>query len=107
MQLGNTNQMEVVAEVYETDISRVRLGDKARITGRALPKDAQGKSKELEGKVVFIGTMVGQNKVYDVDPRAEVDRRTVEVRIRLTDGAPAAKLINHQVTVEIDTKEAP
>ena len=107
MQLGNTNQMEVVAEVYETDISRVRLGDKARITGRALPKDAQGKNKELEGKVVFIGTMVGQNKVYDVDPRAEVDRRTVEVRIRLTDGAPAAKLINHQVTVEIDTKEAP
>jgi len=36
-----------------------------------------------------------------------VDRRTVEVRIRLDDSAAAAKLINHQVNVEIDTKEGP
>ena len=107
LQLGNTSQMEVVAEVYETDIAKIRKGDKARITGRALPKDKEGKETQLEGKVVMIGIMVGRNKVYDVDPRAEVDRRTVEVRIRLDDSAAAAKLINHQVNVEIDTKEGP
>src|SRR6516225_11228327 len=99
--------MEVVAEVYETDIAKIRKGDKARITGRALPKDKEGKETQLEGKVVMIGIMVGRNKVYDVDPRAEVDRRTVEVRIRVDDSAAAAKLINHQVNVEIDTKEGP
>jgi len=107
LQLGNTSQMEVVAEVYETDIAKIRKGDKARITGRALPKDKEGKETQLEGKVVMIGIMVGRNKVYDVDPRAEVDRRTVEVRIRVDDSAAAAKLINHQVNVEIDTKEGP
>jgi len=105
LQLGNTSQMEVVAEVYETDIAKVRKGDKARITGRALPRDKEGKETRLEGKVVSIGIIVGRNKVYDVDPRAEVDRRTVEVRIRLDDSAAAAKLINHQVNVEIDTRE--
>jgi HlyD family secretion protein len=106
LQLGDTAQMEAVAEVYETDIARVQVGDKARITGRALPKDKQGKEQALEGTVVFIGSMVGKNKIFDVDPRAEVDRRTIQVRIRLADSAPAAKLINHQVNVQIDTKEA-
>jgi HlyD family secretion protein len=99
LQLANTGQMEVIAEVYETDIRKVRLGDKAKITGRAL-------TKELTGEVVSIGAIIGKNRVFDVDPTAAVDRRVIEVKIRLADSAPAAKLIHHQVRVEIDIKEA-
>ena len=58
--------------------------------------------KKLTGAVVQIGAMIGKNRVVDVDPTADVDRRVIEVRIRLKDGAPAASLINHQVLVEID-----
>ncbi len=98
LQLANTAQMEVVAEVYETDIGKVRRGDKARIAGRALPK-------EVTGEVVSIGATIGKNRVNDVDPTADVDRRIIEVRIRLADSSQAAKLIHHQVKVEIDTTE--
>jgi HlyD family secretion protein len=94
LQMGDTTQMVAVAEVYETDIHRVRKGSQAVITGRAL-------EGELKGEVVQIGAMVGKNRVYDVDPTAEVDHRVVEVRILLKESDKVAGLINHQVKVEI------
>jgi HlyD family secretion protein len=88
--------MIVIAEVYETDLHKVRKGARATITGRALPE-------KLAGEVIQIGAMIGKNRITDVDPTADVDRRVIEVRIRLANGAPAASLINHQVVVEIET----
>jgi HlyD family secretion protein len=98
LQMANTDQIIVIAEVYETDIHKIKKGDRADISGRAL-------QKKLTGEVVQIGAMIGKNRVVDVDPTADVDRRVIEVRIRLKDGAPAASLINHQVLVEIDAAQ--
>jgi len=96
LQMANTDQIIVIAEVYETDIHRLRPGNSAIVKGRALPK-------ELTGEVVQVGAMIGKNRVVDVDPTSDVDRRVIEVQIRLQESAAAASLINNQVLWEIDT----
>lgn len=77
-ELGNTSQMEVVAEVYETDLARVRLGQTVTITSlnRAFPG-------ELQGKVYRILPQIAKKDVLNTDPAARIDARVAEVRIQL------------------------
>jgi len=93
--LGNVAKMHAVAEVYETDVPRVRLGQRARVTSPAL-------DRPLTGKVVEIGHMIFKNDVLNVDPAAKSDSRVVEVRIELDDGAPVAGLTNLTVDILIN-----
>lgn len=94
-QLGNTAQMYVVAEVYETDIPRIRTGQRAAITTRAL-------TETLTGTVAHLGLLVDKNDVLDTDPAAKTDVRVIEVKIRLDQSEPVAGLTNMQVEVRID-----
>ncbi len=98
LSIGSTLHMRVVAEVYETDVTRVRVGDKATITSRAL-------AGPLTGRVVEIGNMIFKNDVLNLDPAARADARVVEVRIALDNSEPVAKLTNLTVDVVIDTRE--
>ncbi len=100
LQMGNTQQMVVIAEVYETDVSRVRVGQRAVITSPALS------GRQLHGTVQRIGSMIARNKVFDLDPTADVERRVVEVTIRLDASEPAARLIQLQVRVAISPEAA-
>lgn len=97
--MGDTEKMRVVAEVYETDIARIRLGQSARITSRALPI-------AVTGRVIEIGWTIHKNDVLNVDPAARADARVVEVRIELDDAGPVKRLTNHTVDVLIDTATA-
>jgi HlyD family secretion protein len=94
--LGNTDQMEVVAEVYQSDIDRVRNGQVATITSDAF-------AENLRGTVGNIGQQVSQQKVFSNQPGENLDRRVVEVRIRLkdSDSRRVANLTNLQVQVAI------
>jgi len=74
--IGQTDQMYVVAEVYESDIQKVRLGQRVTITSSAFPE-------ELQGKVEEIGLEIGKKDVLDTDPTANIDSRVVEVKVRL------------------------
>jgi HlyD family secretion protein len=94
LSMGNTERMRVVAEVYETDITRIRLGQRATITSRALQTPATG-------RVVEIGHMIFKNDVLNVDPAAKADARVVEVRIELDDAGQTAHLTNLTVDVLI------
>jgi HlyD family secretion protein len=96
LQMANTASMIARAEVYETDVVRVRPGQTVTVTSPALP-DAG-----LRGVVTRVGQTVGRNRVFDLDPTADVDRRIVDVTIRLEPSEIAAMLINHQVRVAID-----
>lgn len=69
--------MLAVAEVYQSDISRVHLGQSARVTGQAF-------EGELTGKVVEIGQQVSRQNVFSNTPGENLDRRIVEVKIALT-----------------------
>ncbi|MEB3288540.1 MAG: HlyD family efflux transporter periplasmic adaptor subunit [Leptolyngbya sp.] len=95
--LGDTRQMYVVSEVYETDIGRVQLGQSATITSRngAFPGS-------LTGTVAEIGLQIAKNDVIDDDPAANADARVVEVRVRIDQSDVVAALTNLQVDVEID-----
>ena len=99
LRLGNTDEMHAVAEVYETDISRVRVGQTATVTCPAL-------ERPIRGSVVEVGIMIYKNDVLNVDPTADADSRVVEVRIRLDEPKPVAALTNLQVDVLIDVGEA-
>jgi len=107
LKMADTKQMIVVAEVYETDVWRIRRGQQARIESRALPPRGSNSERFLAGKVYQIGTMIAGNKVHDIDPTADADRRVVEVKIQLDQEhcEPAARLINLQVNVMIKVDE--
>mgnify|MGYP001545441366 CR=1 FL=1 len=96
--LGNTARMHAVAEVYETDIARIRVGQKATISSRAL-------AKPINGTVVRVGEMVFKNDVLNVDPAARADARVVQVWIELEDPVAVAKLTNLTVDVVIHAED--
>ncbi|MBH8563481.1 ABC exporter membrane fusion protein [Nostoc sp. CENA67] len=95
--IGKTSQMYVVAEVYQTDIQKVRLGQKATITSTAFP----GK---LQGTVNEIGLQVDKQSIFSLNPNSDTDRRIVEVKISIDnpkDSDRVARLTNLQVDVAI------
>jgi len=92
--LGNVQRMMAVAEVYETDIRRVRLGQRATVSSAALDAD-------LSGKVHFIQLMVAKQDQIGTDPAARKDARIIEVDILLDDPAAVAGMTNLQVDVVI------
>jgi multidrug resistance efflux pump len=98
VELGNTEEMYAIAEVYETDIGRVRVGQTASISSPALPRG-------LQGTVEQVGLKVGKRDVTDTDPLAAVDTRVVEVEIKLDDAAAAADMTYLQVDVTINSEE--
>ncbi|MGB3759573.1 MAG: ABC exporter membrane fusion protein [Rivularia sp. (in: cyanobacteria)] len=97
IEIGKTNQMYVIAEVYQTDIQKVRVGQKVIISSTALPR-------ELKGTVTEIGLLVDRQKILNINPGADTDRRIVEVKIRideLEDNKLIMGLTNLQVDVAI------
>ena len=99
LELGQTQQMYVVAEVYETDIKKVRLGQKAIITSEAFP----GK---IKGTVADIGLQVGRQNIFNTNPGSNTDNRIVDVKIRidnLADNQRVSSLTNLQVQALIQT----
>lgn len=99
LDMGDTSQMFVVAEVYETDVGLVRVGQPAIITSRNGAFD-----ETLSGRVAEIGWQVFKNNVLDDDPAANADARVVEVKVQLDDSRPVEALTNLQVDVRIDVR---
>ena len=95
--MGDTSQMYVVAEVYETDVGLVAVGQPATITSRN-----GAFSQTLTGTVEEIGLQIAKNDVLDDDPAANADARVVEVRVRVDQSDVVASLTNLQVDVAID-----
>lgn len=96
--LANTQQMYVVAEVYETDIKKVRPGQSAMITSNAF-------SGELRGTVIEIGLQVGQQNIFNNNPNVDRDNKVIDVRIRIDspeDNRKVSTLTDLQVDVIIN-----
>ncbi|MBF2067742.1 MAG: ABC exporter membrane fusion protein [Calothrix sp. C42_A2020_038] len=96
-EVGTTSQMYVAAEVYQTDIEKVQIGQKATITSTAF-------NGKIEGTVSEIGLQVERQSILSVNPSADTDRRVVKVKIRINNPADSqrvASLTNLQVDVAI------
>ena len=100
VKLGNTKQMMVVAEVYETDVSRLKIGQKATVNG-------QGLTDTLTGVVEEIGLSIGKKDLLGTDPAAASDARVLEVKIQLSpqSSRQARRLTNLQVDVVIQPRD--
>jgi HlyD family secretion protein len=94
IELGNTKQMYAVAEIYETDIAKIKVGQKATITSEVI-------KGEISGKVERIGLRIAKNDILGTDPAAKTDVRVIEVRIKLDNSAKVSSLTNLQVKVKI------
>ena len=92
--VAGVDQMQAVAEVFEADVRRVRVGQRALVRSPALPQDLTGTVTRIRPKVQKI------DQIGD-DPVARKDARIVEVEIKLDDGRAVANLTNLQVEVEI------
>jgi len=95
LKMGDTSDMHVIAEVHETDVGAVRVGQHATITSGALPEPVHGIVEE-------IGTLIYKNDVLDIDPRATRDTRVVEVRIKLDKSEAVSRLTHLEVSTRID-----
>lgn len=91
-EIGKTQKMTVVAEVYETDIARVHVGQRATVTSPVLPGPVQG-------TVDRVGLKIGKKDVLSVDPAAKTDARVIEVEIVLDESRTVASLTNLEVDV--------
>jgi HlyD family secretion protein len=94
--IGQTKQMYAVAEVYESDISKVNPGQRVQVLNDFLPN-------HLQGTVDWIGLQVRRQNVINTDPSSNIDGRVIEVRVRLDQASSkkAAKFTNMQVKVVI------
>lgn len=92
--LGDTSSMKVVAEVYESDILKIKPGQRATVSSVAL-------GKPLQGTVEDVSRIVYRNTVQSMDPSAQVYARVVEVVIRMAAVEPLDRLVYLQVDVKI------
>ena len=96
VELGSTQQMTALLEVYETDIGKVKLGQPVKLFADSRPEP-------LSGKVMEIGVKVKRQNVVNSDTSGNIDARIVEVRVQLDPASiqQVAGLTNLQVTGEI------
>ncbi len=83
VEIADTREMFVRAEVFESDLKNITLGMSTTVTSRAL---AQG----VSGKVARIGLKVSRQSIIGEDPAAALDARVIDVLIRLD--APSSRL---------------
>jgi HlyD family secretion protein len=89
LDLADLADIHVVAEVYETDVPRVQVGQPAEVL---LP----GGSERLKGTVVALGWQVRKREIVNTDPVDEIDSRVVEVRVHVhPEDAPRLARLSH------------
>jgi HlyD family secretion protein len=101
LELGDTRQMQVIAEVYEADAVKLRVGAPASVK-------IKSNTQQLRGTVAHVRPLVGRKSVLDNDPVSDADARVVEAIIDLTaeDSLAVQSLSNAAVTVIIEVDGA-
>ncbi len=78
LDIGSSQKMEALIEVYESDIDRVFISQNV-----VLSSENGGFQKKLKGKVIRISPQVKQRKVLSTDPTGDADSRIIEVLVKL------------------------
>ncbi|MBD2317939.1 ABC exporter membrane fusion protein [Phormidium tenue] len=95
--IGKTQQMYAIAQVYQSDIQKVKPNQRVKIFSDSI-------AGELLGKVERIDSQVKRQTIVNSDPSTNIDGRVVEVHVVLDRDSSkrAAKFTNLQVTMEIE-----
>lgn len=94
VELGRVQRMYAIAEVYETDIGRVSVGQRATVSSEVF-------AGTMAGVVEHVRLQVRKQDQLGTDPASRKDARIVEVEILLDDPAAVADLSHLQVEVVI------
>ena len=78
LDIGSSQNMEALIEVYESDIDRVYISQNVE-----LRSENGGFNNILKGKVIRISPRVKQRKVLSTDPTGDADARIIEVLLQL------------------------
>ena len=79
MEVGASQRMEALVEVYESDINRISIGQAVTLTS-----ENGGFKGTPEGRVERITPQVRQRKVLSTDPTGDADARVIEVDVVLS-----------------------
>ena len=80
MEIGASQKMQALIEVYESDIDRVFLDQNVELIS-----ENGGFEETLIGKVIRINPQVKQRKVLSTDPTGDADARIIKVLVNLDD----------------------
>lgn len=98
LDFGDTRAMTAELELYQADVARVRIGQRAQLRSPALTND-------LVGQVVHIGQVVGRQQRIDTSPAANLDARIVKAIVAMdaASSARARTLVGLEVRAYIET----
>ena len=80
LEIGASQKMQALIEVYESDIDRVFLDQNVELIS-----ENGGFEETLKGKVIRINPQVKQRKVLSTDPTGDADARIIKVLVGLDD----------------------
>ena len=80
LEIGASQKMQALIEVYESDIDRVFLNQNVELIS-----ENGGFKETLIGKVIRINPQVKQRKVLSTDPTGDADARIIKVLVSLDD----------------------
>ncbi len=95
LKIADLSRMKVRAEVEESDIGKVSLGQEASITTDAYPGDL------FKGEVFKIGYAVGKKRLRSDDPSERLDTKVIETEIELKDIERIREKLKVGMTVEV------
>ena len=100
LDIGSSQKMEALIEVYESDINRVFISQNVELTS-----ENGGFTKILKGEVIRISPQVKQRKVLSTDPTGDADARVIEVLVKLNE--ESIKLVRNYTGMKVIAKFLP
>ncbi len=100
LDIGSSQKMEALIEVYESDINRVFISQNVE-----LRSENGGFKRTLKGEVIRISPQVKQRKVLSTDPTGDADARIIEVLVKLND--ESIKLVKNYTGMKVIAKFLP
>ena len=94
LDIGSSQKMEALIEVYESDINRVFISQKVELSS-----ENGGFAKILKGEVIRISPQVKQRKVLSTDPTGDADARIIEVLVKLDE--ESIKLVTNYTGMKV------
>jgi HlyD family secretion protein len=99
--VGDISQLRVRAEIDETDVGRIRIGQRAYVTA-----DAYG-ALRFAGTITKIASRMGKKAVHTDDPAEKIDAKVLDTLITLDAGADMPVGLRVDVFVDADLPKGP
>lgn len=96
--IADVSKIIVRAEIDETDIRKVKVGQSAVVTADAYP------GEKFKGEVTELSSAVGKKKIISDNPAEMVDTKVLEVKIELDSGQKLNLGLNVDVTIFVHSK---